>query len=517
MRLIHSLVALFLVAFASVAVQAGTTVDELRREVDALRKQLNDSGKKADTIGKVDMRTSAKYGPNNVVETKAGKLNISGLIQIWNYSIEDDHVDVFGREGGVGGTSEFRDNNGYRIRRTELKFTMDIHENITAVLMFDPAREASSFAPLGSNQGTFKSKKSYAPEFFNSEDPGPGSTSEASSLQTGGGTAGTLLQDAYINYHGVIPHHDFTIGQFKRPIGEEGTRHSGYLDFAERAMVTQDADLRDLGIQVHGTWWNDRFQYWLGAFNGGSDFFGTRGQFQNRSDDNDEKDLAARFLVRPIWNKGCWGSMELGASTLWGIHGEESNADPVNNPVNGLNRNETNALRHAAWAMYKPMGIVRGWWMRGEYGYQKDRAAPGSVGVFGLGDGDLGEQTAGNAFSRDGFYIATGYKLTDSVFADRLSRGGFFNNLLQPVEFAFRYEKFGNIIAEDLNKPNTNTDVFQTDILTVGVNYYVKAFNSRVQVNYMLVNEEENKVNNGIRHFEEVNNNVFIFTYQLMF
>jgi len=512
MRLFHVSVVLLFVAFVSQSVQAQTTVEDLREQVAAMRRQL--ASQKVDPIGKVDAGTAAKYGGgvNNPVTTKAGKLNISGLLQIWNYSIENDRKDYF-----TTGTSRSRDNNGYRIRRSEIKFTMDIHENISGVIMIDPAREAASYAPLPSNQGTFKSKPFYGPEFFSNEDPGPGSTAEVANVQSGAGAVPTILQDAYINYHGVVPHHDFTIGQFKRPIGEEGTRHSGYLDFAERAMVSQDGDLRDLGVQVHGSWWDDRFQYWGGVFNGAGDLFGTQGQLQNRSDTNDEKDFAFRALVRPLWNKGCWGSMELGASTLYGIHGEESNADPINNPVNGLNRNETTALRHAAWGMYKPMGPVRGWWMRGEYGYQRDRAAPNAVGVFGLGDGELGEQTGGNTISRDGFYIATGYKLTDSIFADRLSRGGFFNNLLQPVEFAFRYEKFGNLLSEDLNKPNSHTDIFQTDVLTVGVNYYVKAFNSRVQVNYMIVNEEENKTNRAARNFQEVNNNVFIFTYQVMF
>jgi hypothetical protein len=222
--------------------------------------------------------------------------------------------------------------------------------------------------------------------------------------------------------------------------------------------------------------------------------------------------------VRPIWNYDCWGSLELGWSAQGGTHGEAGDlTGDGSGPINGLNRLDTAALRHAGWLYYKPMGPVRGLWLRGEYGYQKDRATPLSVNVFGLGSGPAGEQAAPNPFRRTGWFGSIGYKLSDSVFADRLSRGGFWNNLMQPVEFAFRYETFENIIAEDLNKPDTHTDRFSTDVFTAGVNYYVKAYNMRVQVNYMLVNEEEDKINQAARGFTEVKNNVFIFTYQVAF
>lgn len=516
---------LFVVAallWPSAGLLAGTTVDDLRREVDSLRRQLNQGqAAPAAPIKSVDAMVAGKYGPNAPVATKNGKLEVGGLLQIWNYNIQNDHVDVFGRRQntvGVGGTNETRDNNGYRIRRAELKFSIDIHENVTGVVMLDAAREATSFPPLPSNQGLFKSKAFMAPEYDILNGPGLGSTAEVASVQTGGGAAPRLLKDAYINFHGVVPHHDFTIGQFKPKMGEEGLRNAAYLDFGERAMITQSNDFRDLGVQMHGTWWDERFQYWTGLFDAAGDFFGTAGESANRADDNDEKDVVASALVRPLWNHGPWGSLELGYSGQWGIHGESGTADIVNQgPINGLNRNRTAAIRQAAWAMYKPMGPVRGWWLRGEWGYQKDRALPLSVNAFALGSGDNGEQSGPNPFSRQGWYCATGYKLSDSIFADRLGKGGFWNKLMEPVEFAFRYETFQNIVCEDLNAPDSHTDVFNTTVWTAGVNYYVKAYNARVQVNYMVVNEEEDKVNQAARGFEEVKNNVFLITYQVAF
>jgi hypothetical protein len=343
-------------------------------------------------------------------------------------------------------------------------------------------------------------------------------------IQTGSGNVPRVLQDAYINYHGVVPHHDFTIGQFKPAMGEEGVRNSAFLDFAERAMVTQLNDIRDMGVQAHGTWVDDRVQYWVGAFNGAGNFFGTTSAegpllatpqgTANRADDNNEKDFVASILGRPFWNWCNWGSAEFGYSGQWGRHGASGDlSSDFSTPVNGLDRRQTAAIRQAAWMMYKPMGPVRGWWIRGEWGYQKDRTVPLSVNAFGLGSGPNGEQAGPHPFVRQGFYAATGYKLSDSIFADRLNGGGFWNNLLQPVEFCFRYEKFGNVVTEDLVNPDTRTWVMNSRVITAGVNYYVKAYNVRAQLQFMNVDEPDNHT----RNLHDPQNNLLISTLQVYF
>ncbi|MFH0938308.1 MAG: porin [Planctomycetota bacterium] len=519
------IVALFTVVICSNA-RAGTTVEDLRKEVADLRKRINEKDTAA-PIRKVESVIENKYDSPCPVITKNGKLEIGGLLQIWNYHIENDNQDVFSDTGafaGTGGTGEAIDNNSYRVRRAEIRMTMDIHENVTAVVMIDPAREATSFPGISSNQGLFKSQRENP--WIARDDLASVARSSVGRVQTGSGAAPRLLQDAYINFHGIVPHHDFTIGQFKPPFGEEGPRNSAYLDFAERAMVTQMNDYRDLGATVHGAWWDNRLQYWLGALDSAGNFFGTAGnqtmaalgvfETANRSDDNDQKDFIGSILVRPLWKHGCWGSMELGYSGQFGRHGSSGDlTDDGSGPINGMNRLSTSAIRHAAWAMYKPMGPVRGWWLRGEYGFQKDRTAPLTVNAFDLGGGPNGEQAAPRPFSREGFYVSTGYKLKDSIFAERLGRGGFWNNLLEPVEFAARYERFGNIITEDLVQPNLYTDVFATQAMTLGINYYLQAYKMRLQVNYMIVDEPERR--QADRVLRECRNNVFIATYQVSF
>jgi len=212
-----------------------------------------------------------------------------------------------GASTGAGfGSNEVNDNDSFRVRRAQLRFTMDIHENVTAYVMFDPAREATSFRDPFNNQSdtvsgdgsaAFNSGLTKIPFSFGGDPQAVGNLRNAA-VRDGSGNANRLLQDAYINYHGILPHHDVTVGQFKRRLGEEGTRDSSKLDFIERSMITQLANMRDLGAQVHGTWWDDRLQYWLGTFGGSGTAFQQR---QNRSDDNDEKDIVAT-VKKEGWN-----------------------------------------------------------------------------------------------------------------------------------------------------------------------------------------------------------------------
>ncbi|MEI6232484.1 MAG: porin [Planctomycetota bacterium] len=496
---------------------AGSASEDLRKEIDELRRQLNNDGSSQATIQNVDAvsgsHCACQDGPNKVT-TKAGNLQIGGLLQIWETKHWRDRRDIFSDRGG-----ELLDNSGNRIRRAELKFTIDIHENVTAVVMFDAAREATSFPGTPSSQGLFKSAPA---SVANQNGTFTTGTTFREQVQTGGGTSNRILQDAYINFHDVIPHHDVTVGQFKPSAGEEGVRSSANLDFAERAMVNQINDLRDTGIQVHGTWWQDcdtkigRLQYWVGAFNGAGNYFNTAGDFQNRSDDNDSKDVIGKLMVRPIWSDCLIGRLELGVWGQYGKHGETGDHSvDGSQPANALNRLKTNAHRLGAWAMYKPMGCLRGIWLRGEYGEQSDRTAPFTVNAFGLGSGPNGEQASPNPIKRQGWYAAAGYKLTDSIFAERLSKGNWFNRLVEPTEFVTRYESFENIVVENAANPDQLSDLYRTRVFTAGVNYYVNAYKHRIQINYMNVQERVNANQHpGIRG---ANDNMYVMSYQIQF
>jgi len=520
--------------------------EDVRVELAKLRdevKQLKADKAAAKPIeGKATAVTDQKYGPDAAVKTKSGRLTLSGLLQVWYHGIQNDHLGPFGdlnkgtagvlNSGHRGGdTLEGKDNDTFQIRRTELKFTMDITENIQSVVMIDPARITQNFPAANTNLGTRYS----AP------------TVDASALQSSTGDGNRLLQDAYILYHSFIPHHEFQIGQFKPQFGEEGIRSSGQLDFAERTMIGQLGDQRDLGLSVRGFWWDkDRFQYWFGAFNGAGNYLTSAGQFQNRPDDNDQKDMLYRLLVRPLWKQETWGSLEIGGGSEFGTHGESGRYRAVDGAtdtdnVDGLDRPKRSAMRHAAWAYYAPGSVMKGFWLRGEWQYIRDTNIPGAVNMNSA-------TSAGTAYSYTqqrprpmhvwGITGSLGYKLSESIWNDCGMPGW-----LRPFEFVARYEQFQNIWVSDpaadaaganLFTSRDRTNVFNTKIVTTGFNYYIKGHNAKIQFNYNWVNEADggaflysrtgtiattaspNSTTTAfIGHIREVRNDNFILNFQV--
>jgi len=495
-------------------------IEQLKQDLEILRRKLHDQGAQV-ARSPVDKMMDSKYGPDAQVTTRNGKLTIGGLLQVWYYSIENDSRGIFDlADGTVRDSNQASDNDSFRIRRAELSFTMEVHENITAHVMIDPAREAISFPDLN---GGYKRRNQISPEFRDANDA-PGSVSTISNVQFGAGGVPNLLQDAFINYHGVVPHHDFTVGQYLPLFGEEGPRSSAQLDFVERSFIGNRANGRDLGATIHGSWWGDdcdggngRFQYWLSAFNSAGNYHGTAGQAQNRGDDNDAKDFLGTILVRPVWDDcGPWGHLELGYSGGFGKHGEAGNADPFENPVNGLNRQKTWAIRHAAWIWYRPGGPVKGLWFRGEYQSIKDRNAPGTVLALGNGgatgvDADDGfVQTNPNPFTAHGWYAATGYKFSESRWAECGMP-----SFLQNMEIAFRYQAFDNVEVADLDNP-AQTDNFKTQVWTAGLNYYIKGHNAKIQLNYNRI-DDPNVDTTDARNFHSVHNDNFVVNFQVAF
>ncbi|MCK6472483.1 MAG: OprO/OprP family phosphate-selective porin [Planctomycetes bacterium] len=549
---------------ANKAIAADGGVDELRRQNATLKKDLEDlrrrlsaqerkSGIANSPIANADVMVENKYGPNAGVTTKEGKLTMGGLVQVWFYTIQNDNFSVYNHQalvaqggatasdGTVGfGSNEVNDNDGFAVRRAQLRFTMDIHENVTAYVMIDPAAEADSYPSLPNNQNqaargvaTFNPGVEFATDDAN--DPtnlflvNVGNVRNEA-VRNGSGSANRLLHDAYINYHGVIPHHDFTVGQQQAHIGEEGIRDDAHLDFVERSMISQLANDRDLGLQVHGSWWDERFQYWLGVFNGaGTAFQSTR----NRANDNDEFDYVGSVLLRPLWKDETWGSIELGFGAKYGKGGESgghlglvNGGGALLDPVDGLNRPGTDHHLLYAYGMYKPGGPVRGWWIRGEWGSYRDRFAPGELRLpVGI------DSTTGTSapFTVQGWTINTGYKLSDSIWADGLREGGTFKkHFLLPMEFVGRYDVMDNIFTindADVNNNggiglNRGQDIAKTQVITAGVNYFIKGHNAKLQFNYNWVIEESEGVDSGdggagVRQLREVSNNNFVVNFQV--
>lgn len=445
--------------------------DKLKKEIDELRLRVD--GAQPVAASRTEEVVSNKCGPNETVTSASGKLTIGGLLQVWYYGIQNDN-----RGYAPGSSNEVVNNDGFGIRRAEIRFTMDIHENVRAVVSLDAAREATSFPTFPSNLGSGV----WGDSDVLWSTTALGGNAKADAVRNGTGDANRMLQDAYILFHGILPHHEASTGQMRPHLGYEGSQDDSTLDFVERAMITQPAALRDLGGMVHGTWWEDRFQYWVGSFDGAGTAFQQR---QNRGDDNDEKDLVGTILLRPLWKNETWGSIELGYSGLYGTNGE-------GNGVNSLGHRAGRRTMQYAYLSYRPGGPVRGWWMRGEWGEIRDRFAPG----------DMTFDPA--PFRVQGWYVATGYKLSDSIWADKL------NSWLKPVEFVFRYNVMQNLLLPGVGEYN-EVDRFKTQVVTAGVNYYIKGNNAKLQFNYNWVMEEENEA----RGLREVKNDNFVLNFQV--
>ncbi|MGD0089766.1 MAG: hypothetical protein ABSE73_07585 [Planctomycetota bacterium] len=492
----------------------------MKKELDEFRKNKDAAAAMAGPSA-VDKALGKYYGPDAPAKTREGKLRIGGLLQNWYYGFQTDHRALFDdpNMNNVSDTNDGSDKSSFRIRRMQLTFAIDIHENVSAVLQIDPAKENSSFPLVTDNQvntGTvYKTINNVGPEYqslVGSTKPGGfGSTKTISNMESGAGTVPRMMEFGYINYHGVIPHHDFTIGQLEEYTGEESIRENGQLDFVERSFVGLTDAHYLLGAYAHGTWWDERFQYWLNVQDGAGNFFGSAGDGANRSDTSNKKDFGYRLLLQPVSKDKTWGDLEIGGGTLFGVHGTSNNPSPLSNPENGLVAVRTNAFDHSAWLYYAPGDVVSGLWLRGEWKLLRDRMAPGSV-VDLAGNGTYAKsiytQEDGKPVSTSGFYTAMGYKLSESAFRESCP------NWLKKFEFLGRYQEFQNVLIADPIDP-THTDVYSTRVVTGGVNYYIKGHNAKIQANYNWVFNPE--VDTPNVSFHKVRNDSFVVNFQVAF
>lgn len=516
-------VALLFTCAAWVTHARAVEIKDLLEDVQRMRQELKaQTDPKISPISQVDEALKDKFGDQPVTTTN-GRLKIGGLIHIWYQYIKNDRAGIIRAApgnvldpttgAGAAGSpipepNEVLDNDTFRVRRTELRFSLDITDNITAYIMMDPSREANvTFSPAPANPN------------HNAVFTNPNLVA-GTGQQRANFIVPQVLQDAYIEYHGAVPHHDFRIGQFKPPTGNESQRNSGLLDFVDRAMVSAINNVRDIGVEAHGGWFltekgdldSGRFQYWVGAFNGPDGTVLTDPEIVeggNRSDDNNDKDISWKVLGRPIWEEKCWcGRLELGYARTDGYRGESGDGFDPARAVNGLNRDRTAINRQDAWLFYRPNGPVKGWWMRGEYGSGRDRYSKRlPTSLLGVG------QLQPTPVTARGWFVSTGYKVSDSPFSECLTKGDRWCKALNNMELALRYEVYENVATEDLVNPDRHTDLFKTQAYTVGFNYYIKGYDARVQLNYMMVDDPHEP----FRGLREVKNDMFIMCFQVLF
>lgn len=531
----HCLVAGLLAAsiLSSVPLHA-VEIEDLKAEVDRIREELKrEDAPKADPVSTVDNTIFEKYGPGAKATTKNGILTVGGLLQVWYQHIENDGkgiirptagnilvpIPIPGATDPVAEANRALDNDTFRVRRAEMRFTLDINESVTAFIMIDPSREANvTFSPIPANPNHNSN--------FNNPHLKDGSGQKLSNS-----IVPQLVQDAVVVFHDLkfLPRHDFYIGQMKPPSGEEAWRSSGLLDFVDRSMVTAVNNVRDIGVMAHGGWVDAipddpssaRFQYWLGIFNGPDGTVLTDPEIVeggNRSDDNQDKDFCFRLLGQPVWDAKKWyGRLETGIARTDGYRGKSGHAFNTALQINSVNKERTAINRSAAWIWYRPGGPTIGWWLRGEWSSAHDRYSNrAATSLLGVG------QTNPAPVSASGWYFATGYKLSQSTWVPKLDKmidcktdsvTRLFGKALKNSEITFRYEAFENVATENPANTDVRTNLFKTTACTYGYNYYIDFYKTRLQANYVVVRDPVEP----LRGLREVHNNMFVINFQVQY
>ncbi len=187
------------------------------------------------------------------VPASAQAPKISGLLQVWNSQMTDNNLRLNAKE--PGGTfnlrSEFQEN-GFSIRRSEIKLAGSITDDIEYEVMMDPSINTSTSNP-------------------------------------------SILQDAAITWK-LGSGLDLKVGQFKNLQTLEGLTSSGEILFAERAQLArQFGDKRDRGAAFSYSTGDPKdfaFKGTVALFNGMNDAIAGKG-----NDTNAQKDLVLRADV----------------------------------------------------------------------------------------------------------------------------------------------------------------------------------------------------------------------------
>jgi hypothetical protein len=311
---------------------------------------------------------------------------------------------------------------------------------------------------------------------------------------TGTATDSTqILREAYVDIVPSLraqPYVDrFRIGQYRIPVGIEGSTSSGLIDFINRNYITQAPGASTGGItgtsapgtlsgtidfiQERDTYIDlkskplEQLELDLGLMNGNG-INGPGSAFDN----NSQKDFFGRARVKP--RKDLFFSMAT-------IQGESTNL----NSRNG-GRGKGNYDRYIADFQYKPE-IIPGLWIQGEYAWGHDAPPVNAADNFAAG-------TRGEF--RKAWYVYGKYLIQSGPLKD--------------WEVLARYEQFD---------PSNNVSRDIVDRTTIGINYYFANLPPRIQAKFMINYEFRNRQGNGpgtsVTNFDEFGNDALLLQFHV--
>jgi hypothetical protein len=298
-----------------------------------------------------------------------------------------------------------------------------------------------------------------------------------------------ILREAYVDIVPSLtaqPYIDrFRIGQYRIPVGIEGSTSSGLIDFVNRNYITQAPGASTGGFTGTAA---------AGTFGGGTiDFVRERDVYVNLMskpleqleldlgimngngingpgtsfDNNSQKDFFGRARVKP--RKDLFMSFST-------IQGESTNL----NSRNG-GHGKGNYDRYIADFQWKPAALP-GFWLQGEYAWGHDAPPVNAADNFAAGArGEL----------RKAWYVYAKYLIQSGPLKD--------------WELLGRYEQFD---------PSTNVSQDKMERTTVGINYYFANLPPKIQAKFMINYEFRHRDGFGpgtsVNKFDEFGNDALL-------
>jgi len=247
------------------------------------------------------------------------------------------------------------------------------------------------------------------------------------------------LTDAYINWN-RFDSANVRVGQFKTPFGFEQLYQDSQLTFAERSLASDRLTPgRQLGAQVGGEYWFDRFNWTVGVFNG-------NGINQNFND-NDHFLEMGRVSVAPVSGR------YFDQPSRWTVGIDSFRSRDANvsvTPEFGIDSSPTSAAKDNLFA-----GVRRG------IGYDS-QVQFGPVEAWGE-------------------YLQVTFDPADRLPLRHLKSNGWSGQLS-----AFVIENKLQLAARrDRFDPNTNTGHNETSTTTLGANWYFKQNDIKLQLDWL--------------------------------
>ncbi|MFT4256066.1 MAG: porin [Pseudoxanthomonas sp.] len=206
------------------------------------------------------------------------------------------------------------------------------------------------------------------------------------------------IVDAYADLK-FSPAATVRVGKFTSPVGLERLQSSASLSDAERALASELAPNRDLGVQLQGDLAQGRVGYAIGVFNGAVD-----GRDALTSNPDDKFEYAGRVFFEPFKNDaGFWSGLGFGlGASIGDVEGTGSNylpryRTPGQQQFFAYNSTVAADGRHLRWS-------PQGYFYRNGFGLLAEYIASKQELVVGSTRADL-ENTAWQATAS---YVLTG-------------------------------------------------------------------------------------------------------------